>query len=79
MRDKRALVVGKRMRNDVAQGRIAKKPPPLHVGDGERIGRSTPAVSWELDLWGNLRWAKRKGGAEYLASVEDRRPALPIR
>ena len=30
-------------------------------------------VSWELDLWGNLRWAKRKGGAEYLASVEDRR------
>lgn len=30
-------------------------------------------MSWELDLWGNLRWAKRKGGAEYLASVEDRR------
>lgn len=29
------------------------------------------SVSWELDLWGNLRWAKRKGGAEYLASVED--------
>ena len=32
-------------------------------------------LSWELDLWGNLRWAKRKGGAEYLASVEDRRAA----
>lgn len=30
-------------------------------------------VTWEIDLWGNLRWAKRKGGAEYLASVEDRR------
>lgn len=30
-------------------------------------------LSWELDLWGNLRWAKRRGGAEYLASVEDRR------
>ena len=29
------------------------------------------SVSWELDLWGNLRWAKRKGGAEYLASVEE--------
>ena len=29
------------------------------------------SVSWELDLWGNLRWAKRKGGAEYLSSVED--------
>lgn len=28
------------------------------------------SVSWELDLWGNLRWAKRQGGAEYLASVE---------
>ena len=28
------------------------------------------SVSWELDLWGNLRWAKRKGAAEYLASVE---------
>ena len=27
-------------------------------------------LSWELDLWGNLRWAKRKGAAEYLASVE---------
>lgn len=30
-------------------------------------------VGWEADLWGNLRWAKRKGGAEYLASVEDER------
>lgn len=28
------------------------------------------SLSWELDLWGNLRWAKRRGGAEYLASVE---------
>lgn len=28
-------------------------------------------LSWELDLWGNLRWAKRRGGAEYLASVEE--------
>lgn len=31
------------------------------------------SVSWELDMWGNLRWAKRKGGAEYMASVEDER------
>ncbi len=30
-------------------------------------------LSWELDLWGNLRWAKRKGGAEYLATVGDER------
>lgn len=28
-------------------------------------------LSWELDLWGNLRWAKRKGGADYMASVEE--------
>ncbi|MDE5731820.1 MAG: efflux transporter outer membrane subunit [Bacteroidales bacterium] len=31
------------------------------------------SVSWEIDLWGNLRWAKRKGQSEYLASVEDER------
>lgn len=30
-------------------------------------------VGWEADLWGHLRWAKRRGGAEYLASVEDER------
>ncbi|MCM1300397.1 MAG: efflux transporter outer membrane subunit [Alistipes senegalensis] len=30
-------------------------------------------LSWEADLWGNLRWAKRKGQAEYTATVEDER------
>ena len=30
-------------------------------------------ASWELDLWGNLRWAKRRALAEYLASVEGAR------
>ena len=30
-------------------------------------------VSWEADLWGNLRWAKRRALAEYLASVEGAR------
>lgn len=30
-------------------------------------------MRWELDLWGNLRWARRRGEAEYLATVEDRR------
>lgn len=29
--------------------------------------------SWELDLWGNLRWAKDKSMAEFLSSVENRR------
>lgn len=28
------------------------------------------SLGWELDLWGNLRWAKRRGEADYLASVE---------
>lgn len=30
-------------------------------------------LSWEIDLWGNLRWASRKGAAEYLASIEAKR------
>ena len=30
-------------------------------------------ISWELDLWGNLRWAKRKAEAEFLSSVEAQR------
>lgn len=31
------------------------------------------SIRWELDFWGNLRWAKRKAGAEYAATVEDER------
>ena len=31
------------------------------------------SVRWELDFFGNLRWAKRKAGAEYAATVEDER------
>ena len=30
-------------------------------------------ASWELDLWGNLRWSRDKSVADYLASVESRR------
>lgn len=30
-------------------------------------------ISWELDLWGNLRWAKRQAEAEFLSSVEAQR------
>ncbi len=29
--------------------------------------------TWEIDLWGNLRWASRKGAAEYMASQEAQR------
>ena len=28
-------------------------------------------ISWELDLWGNLRWARDRSMAEFLASVEN--------
>lgn len=28
-------------------------------------------VSWELDLWGNLRWGRLKSQAEYMSSVEE--------
>lgn len=30
-------------------------------------------ITWEADLWGNLRWARDKGIAQYLESVENRR------
>ena len=30
-------------------------------------------LSWEIDLWGNLKWATRKSSAEYLSSVEAER------
>ena len=30
-------------------------------------------ISWELDLWGNLRWAKDKSIAEFVASIENQR------
>ncbi|MDE5929166.1 MAG: TolC family protein, partial [Muribaculaceae bacterium] len=30
-------------------------------------------LSWEADLWGGLKWARRKGGADFRASVEQER------
>lgn len=30
-------------------------------------------MSWEIDLWGNIRWASRKSSAEYLSSIEAER------
>ena len=32
-----------------------------------------PVLSWEIDLWGHLRWASKARMAEYLASVEAQR------
>lgn len=30
-------------------------------------------VTWELDLWGNLRWARDKSLAEFMGSIENQR------
>lgn len=35
------------------------------------------SATWELDLWGNIRWARDKSVAEYLSAIESRR-ALQI-
>lgn len=31
------------------------------------------AISWEADIWGGLKWARRKGEAQFVASVEQQR------
>lgn len=56
-----ARVYGNRETNDYYDKGFSNDP---------ELGAKVSA-SWELDLWGNLRWAKRQGGAEYLASVEE--------
>ncbi len=30
-------------------------------------------LSWEIDLWGKLRWEEKKGAADYLSSIEAKR------
>ncbi len=42
-----------------------------HVTDPEYGLKAT--LSWEADLWGGLKWARRKGGADFRASVEQER------
>ena len=47
-----------------------------HGGDAFKKADTFEAqflVSWELDLWGNLRWARSASIAEYLQSVEAQR------
>ena len=41
------------------------------VKDDSFEGKLT--LSWEIDLWGNLRWARAESIAEYLASIEAKR------
>lgn len=49
--------------NDYADGKPLRDP---------EMGLKA-TLRWELDLWGNLRWAKRRGEAEYKATLEDER------
>ena len=47
-----------------------------HGGDAFKRSETFEAqflVSWELDLWGNLRWKKVAAVADYLQSVESQR------
>ena len=47
-----------------------------HGGDAFKKADTFEAqflVSWELDLWGNLRWARDKSLAEFLGSIENQR------
>lgn len=39
--------------------------------DADLEASLTATVSWELDIWGNLRWARDRSKAEFLASVEN--------
>jgi len=41
--------------------------------DSDRSYEAKAIVSWEVDLWGNLRWAKDKSMADFLGSIEAQR------
>lgn len=54
----------------------ADKEAENYGGDAYTSDRSYEAkaiVSWELDLWGNLRWARDRSMADFLGSVEAQR------
>ena len=42
-----------------------------HLTDPQYDLKAT--LSWEADLWGGLSWARKKGGANFMASVENQR------
>ncbi len=61
-------------------GRVeAEREVENHGGHSRDVGNTYEAkalLSWELDLWGNLRWKKVAAVAEYLQSVEESQRAL---
>ncbi|MCH5221163.1 MAG: TolC family protein [Muribaculaceae bacterium] len=42
-----------------------------HITDPQIDLKAT--MSWEIDLWGGLAWARKKGAADFAASVENQR------
>ena len=54
----------------------AEREVENYGGHSRGVGNSYEAkalLSWELDLWGNLRWARSASIAEYLQSIEAQR------
>lgn len=54
----------------------AEREVEIYGGHSRDVGNTYEAkalLSWELDLWGNLRWKKVAAVAEYLQSVEAQR------
>lgn len=54
----------------------AEREMENYGGHSEKFGNSFEAkalLSWEVDLWGNLRWKKVAAVADYLKSVEAQR------
>ena len=54
----------------------AEREVENYGGHSRDVGNTYEAkalLSWELDLWGNLRWKKVAAVAEYLQSVEAQR------
>ncbi|MCM1178267.1 MAG: multidrug efflux RND transporter permease subunit [Bacteroides sp.] len=41
--------------------------------DNPEIGIPKVKLTWEIDLWGHLRWGSKKKAAEYLAGIEAQR------
>ena len=51
------------------QGNFDKQPHDIEYGVKANI-------SWELDLWGNLRWANDAAIAEYMSTIEGQRALM---
>lgn len=61
---------------DISGKVTAEREQENHGGDAFKKADTYEAqflVSWELDLWGKLRWARSASVAEYLQSIEAQR------